>query len=111
MARGRKRFGAVKKLFVYGLGSVIFAVGAGSVWALTIDVPDFEAFDQRKIIQSTKIYDRSGDILLYDIHNDIRRTVVKLADIPPSIRNATVAIEDSSFYNHRGVRPFAIVRA
>ena len=111
MARGRKRFGAVKKLFVYGLGSVIFAVGAGSVWALTIDVPDFEAFDQRKIIQSTKIYDRSGDILLYDIHNDIRRTVVELADIPPAVRNTTVAIEDSNFYNHNGVDLSSIFRA
>ena len=111
MARERKRLGAIKKLFIYALISAIFIIGATSVWALTLDVPDFEAFDQRKIIQSTKIYDRSGDILLYDIHNDIRRTVVEFGEIPASVKNATVAIEDSNFYNHHGVSFLSIVRA
>ncbi|MBI2507114.1 MAG: transglycosylase domain-containing protein, partial [Candidatus Niyogibacteria bacterium] len=78
---------------------------------MTIDLPDFKTFDQRKIIQSTKIYDRSGDILLYDIHNDIRRTVVALNEVPASVKNATVAIEDSNFYNHRGVDFSSIARA
>ena len=111
MARVTRLSTKIKKYSVYALVLAVFLAGAISVWALTLDIPDFESFDARKIIQSTKIYDRSENILLYDIHNDIRRTVVPLADIPPSIRNATVAIEDSSFYNHRGVRPFAIVRA
>ena len=100
-----------RKLFLYGGVATIFLIGALSVWTMTLDIPDFAAFDQRKVIQSTKIYDRTGNILLYDIHNDIRRTVVRLNDIPPAVRNATVAMEDSNFYNHYGISFFAIMRA
>ncbi len=110
MARETKLSKKAKRRLIYGL-VLVFLVGAFSVWALTLDIPDFESFDSRKVIQSTKIYDRSENVLLYDIHNDIRRTVVDLAEIPPSVRNATVAMEDSNFYNHRGVRPLAIARA
>ncbi len=111
MARRTKGKRGLKIFFPYGVVGAVFAVGAFSVWAMTIDLPDFKTFDQRKIIQSTKIYDRSGDILLYDIHNDIRRTVVALNEVPASVKNATVAIEDSNFYNHRGVDFSSIARA
>lgn len=91
--------------------SAVFLAGALSVWALTLDIPDFDSFDQRKVIQSTKIYDRTGNVLLYDIHNDIRRTVADFGEIPAEIKNATVATEDSNFYNHYGVSLSSIARA
>lgn len=93
--------------FVVGL----LVVGGLFIWISTLDIPDLSSFDQRRILQSTKIYDRTGEILLYDLHQDVRRTIVPYEDISRHIKNATVAIEDDTFFEHTGVRPFAIVRA
>jgi len=99
-----------KTLMVVG---VIFFItsGIGIIWMANMKIPDFNAFEQRKISQSTKIFDKTGKILLYDIHQNIKRTLVPFEDISIDIKNATVAIEDSDFYNHKGIKPEAIVRA
>jgi penicillin-binding protein 1C len=81
------------------------------IWVSFLSLPDFSSFEDRLVEESTKIYDRTGKILLYDVHKDIRRTSVPLSDISPQVRNATIAIEDSEFYNHSGVRPTAMIRA
>lgn len=95
----------------------IFLIGAGAVlvvvvsWFSKLELPDLGSFENRKIIQSTKIYDRTGKILLWDIHENIQRTVVPFDQISRHIKNATVAIEDSSFYQHKGIDVKAIARA
>ena len=81
------------------------------VWMANLKIPDFTAFDKRKVSQSTKIYDKTGKILLYDIHQNIKRKIVPYDEISKDIKNATVAIEDSDFYNHYGVKPLAFLRA
>ena len=89
-----------------------FVVAGGSfVWISTLEIPDLSSFDQRRILQSTKIYDRTGEILLYDLHQDVRRTIIPFEDISYHVKNATVAIEDDQFYNHFGVDLRAIIRA
>ncbi|MFA6392758.1 MAG: PBP1A family penicillin-binding protein [Candidatus Paceibacterota bacterium] len=92
-----------------GLG-VIFT-GVLIVWISTLKLPDFKLFTERKIQGSTKIYDRTGEILLYDVHENIKRTVIPYEEIGTNIKNATVAIEDSDFYNHKGIRISSIIRA
>src|SRR6185437_1404966 len=62
-------------------------------------VPSIEEISTRQISQSTKIYDRTGQVLLYEIHNGERRTVVPFDQIPQSMKDATLAIEDQNFYN------------
>ena len=89
----------------------IFFTSALLIWAATLKIPDFSLLDARKVSQSTKIYDRTGKILLYDVHQDVRRTVVPFEQISPFIKNATVAIEDDQFYQHHGIKPEAILRA
>ena len=60
---------------------------------------------------TTKIFDRSGK-LLFNIFVDENRTLVSLNDVPKSVREATIAIEDKDFYKHRGVSPIGgMVRA
>lgn len=89
----------------------IFLASAFFLWAATIHIPDFSLFNQRQVDQSTKIYDRTGKILLYDVHKDIKRTIVPDAEISPYIKDATIAIEDTTFYTHIGINPRAIIRA
>lgn len=89
----------------------VFLVSAFLIWAATIKIPDFSLFESRKVSQSTKLYDRTGKILLYDVHKDIRRTIVPFERISPFVKNASVAIEDEQFYQHIGIQPKAILRA
>ena len=51
--------------------------------------------------------------LIASIFDDKRedRTVVRLADLPPHLVDAVVAIEDARFYSHIGIDPVGIVRA
>ena len=99
-----------KWLFIF-VGVGVILVGILMVWISLLKLPDFESFTQRKLQSSTKIYDRTGEILLYDIHQDIKRTVIPYEDMSIKIKNATVAIEDSTFYEHNGIRIPSIIRA
>ncbi|MDP3696766.1 MAG: transglycosylase domain-containing protein [Candidatus Taylorbacteria bacterium] len=74
-------------------------------------LPDPETIVTRKVGESTKIYDRTGETLLYDIHGEEKRTVIPWEDIPDYIKKATLSSEDSDFYNHRGVDFRGIARA
>lgn len=91
-------------LILFGLGGVV-------IWAALIPIPAINNFENRQVAQSTKIYDRTGNTVLYDVHGTVRRTVVPLDEIAPNVRNATVAIEDASFYTNAGFRPLAFMRA
>lgn len=96
-------------LALAGLGFLI-AGGVFVAVALT-PVPDISSFASRQVSQSTKIYDRTGQILLYDYNRDAKREVVPIRDISPNTINATIATEDSSFYEHGGIRLTSILRA
>lgn len=92
-----------------GIGMLI--AGAGILWAALTPIPDLNSFDSRKVAQSTKIYDRTGKTVLYDLNHDVRRNVVTLADISPNLQKAAIAIEDAEFYSHSGVSMTATIRA
>src|SRR5258708_1400240 len=91
--------------------SFFFVLGIFAAWASVITIPSINSFENRKIAESTKIYDRTGNVVLYDVHGAVRRTAVPIAEISPSIQHATVAIEDSTFYQNSGFRPLAFLRA
>ncbi|MEK7473980.1 MAG: PBP1A family penicillin-binding protein [Patescibacteria group bacterium] len=90
------------------MGFFIFTLYAAWV---SRDLPDPNSLISRQIPQSTKIYDRSGTHLLYEIHGDEKRTLVPLEDIPDYIKQATVSIEDRQFYEHHGIYWRGLVRA
>ncbi len=111
MLRGLKRNVFLKNLVLLCAGVFIIISGIVVIWLSTIRVPDFHSFDGRKIVSSTKIYDRTGQVLLYDINQDIKRTIIPFEDMGANIKNATVAVEDSDFYNHSGIKVTSILRA
>ncbi len=105
----RKRF-IRDAILVIAIAFIIF-VTAMLLWAASLKTPDLESFDARLLGQSAKIYDRTGTILLYDLSQKIRRTVVPLDQISPYAKKATIAIEDADFYNHKGIRATSVIRA
>ena len=92
-------------------GLALSAIGLTLLWIAFAPAPDFESFLNRKIALSTKIYDRTGEIVLYDLNTDVRRITVPLSEISPYIQKAAIAIEDDKFYEHSGVRPISLIRA
>lgn len=74
-------------------------------------LPDPGNLIDRTVEQSTKIFDRTGKIVLYDIHGEKKRTVISFSDIPDSIKWATIAIEDKKFYEHSGFDIKGIIRS
>lgn len=59
---------------------------------------------------TTEFYDRNGT-LLYRFYEGKNRTPVKLSQIPSSLIQATISVEDKNFYSHFGVDFYGIVRA
>jgi len=74
-------------------------------------VPSIQEIGSQQISQSTKIYDRTGTVLLYDVDNGDHRTLVPFDQIPQSVKDATIAIEDQNFYNEPAFDIKGIFRA
>lgn len=98
-------------LLLFGFVSFLVVIGGLLLWVSTLDIPDLSTFDKRQVLQSTKIYDRTGEVLLYDLNQDVKRTIVPFSEMSLNIKNATIAIEDDQFYNHSGIDLKAIIRA
>jgi len=88
-----------------------FLIGIGVFAYFVKDLPDPTKIGQRQIAQSTKIYDRTGEIILYDIHGEEKRTIISFEQIPQYVKNATIVIEDDNFYHHIGIDWKGILRA
>ncbi len=105
---GKKTY---QRIGMSALGILLIATGVGIIWFASIDIPDLSSFDQRILGGSTKIYDKTGNVLLYDLGQNVRRTVVPLDQISDNIKKATIAIEDEEFYTHNGFRLKSFLRA
>ena len=86
-----------------GIGTGLLLGGLVIIIIAITPSPGLDSFETRKVTQSTKIYDRTGKTILYDLNRDVRRYQIPFEDISPNIKNATLAIEDSGFYEHGGV--------
>lgn len=113
MTSPNKRRQRLRKKITSLLTVVFFlflAMGFGLFAFYAKDLPDPKKLEDRKMAESTKIYDRTGETLLYEIHGEEKRTAVSLSEISPKLINATLAIEDTNFYHHFGVDLKGMVR-
>ncbi len=80
----------------------VYAVYATYVQSLPdpgeVEIRSTQAFE------TTRLYDRTGQTLLYEVipPDGGRRTIVSLSQIPLNLRNATIAMEDKTFYTNPG---------
>ena len=106
-----------RKFFRVGLAVGFLAFIIGALWGgilflrLSQSIPNPNTLIDREIAQSTKIFDRTGETVLYEIHGEEKRTLVPLSEIPASLKNATIAIEDKDFYTHQGFSLWGIFRS
>lgn len=91
---------------------MIFAGVAIIVAALFyLDTPKIGDLSEREIAQTSVIYDRTGEHILYEIFGEENRQVLKHNEIPDVVKIATVAAEDDAFYSHIGIDFKSILRA
>ncbi len=101
-----------KLLIIFGwlAGTVLLAlIGIFAYFAK--DLPSSNKIIRRQVVESTKIFDRTGQHLLYEIHGEEKRTRVPLSQVSEYAKAATIAIEDQGFYSHYGIDFRAIARA
>ena len=82
------------------------------------DLPDASALEQtqqNEAFETVKIYDRTGQHLLYEVPDPRPfrgdRTYLRIDEIPQVLKDATIALEDRSFYQNPGVDPRGFARA
>jgi membrane peptidoglycan carboxypeptidase len=113
----QQKKGRIKKIITGTLSVCFLLAGLAAIagtffFATTIrDLPDPDRLITRKVEQSTKIYDRTGEHLLYELHGNERRTIVELSQISKFAQEATIAVEDKYFYEHKGFRITSFFRA
>ena len=109
--RGSRRNPALLVVFVPLLLAAVAALSAvGYVIAIAADTPPLSELKPRDKGSTSVVYAADGSRLGY-VRSDEVRTPIPWSDMPPAVREATVAIEDERFYEHEGVDFSAIVRA
>lgn len=105
-ASGRWRLVALAILMLVTAGS------AGFYFWILKDLPDPAKITEHLNTPSVRVVDREGR-LLYEIlpENGGRHTTTPLHEIPPALRQATIATEDRYFYQNPGVDLTGILRA
>ena len=94
---------------------ITFGILAGTAAAaffgyFAADLPAAHELATVPVPLSTYIYDRTGEHLLYTLEEQ-RRDLVKLEEIPQLMQDATIAIEDHTFWSNPGIDVGGIIRA
>jgi len=83
------------------LGLIVATLGAFAYFSK--DLPNPNKLSDRNIIESTKIFDRTGQIILYEVHGEEKRTLIPYNQIPDYVKWATICAEDDEFFSHFGI--------
>ncbi len=118
--QSRRTIGFVTSLIVGGTLGLILLVSAsgaallGIYWYYARTLPPAEAIIKtREQFETTLIYDRTGQTVLYQVIDPLNgdRQWTPVTDIPRDLINATIAIEDKSFWDNPGFDVRGIARA
>jgi len=106
------REGGIMALKIVGIGIVaMFLLIIGLFAYFRKDLPKINDISGDKIGGSITYYDRTGQTVLWQDYDAVKRIPVKGDQMSPFIKNATVAVEDKSFYTHGAFDVRGIIRA
>jgi len=119
--KGRSCLGCAGKLFIASILMMAFFIFSGVLIAGTVvyanlsgeieaGIEKLDAAQDRETFETTQIFDRNGE-LLWEIFGEGKRTTVPLSNIPQDLINATVAVEDDTFYENPGADVPSLVAA
>jgi len=91
------------------VGGLLSGIIAGSIVALTKDLPQIRALETFRPSSITRIYS-ADNVLLAELFSE-KRDPVSLKAIPTHLKAALIATEDRKFYEHSGVDLKGILRA
>ncbi|MGI8812486.1 MAG: PBP1A family penicillin-binding protein [Pyrinomonadaceae bacterium] len=104
--------------FIWFAGAVLLALSAGGLTGVLASYylnnsrysVEVSALATYRPPQVTTIYADDGETVLAEFAIE-KRIPIKIADVPPNVKNALIAVEDYRFYNHIGVDPLRIIGA
>lgn len=111
-------FGRLLLVSLLLLAVVVFA-GTAAVgglvyadWSSEIEegVVQLESARERETFETTQILDRNGNVL-WEIFGEGKRTNIPLAEVPQHLIQATVSVEDDSYYENIGLDAPSLVAA
>ncbi len=105
--------GCLGPVFLGGLFLLLLLIFAGAAAGTTFVYSNFsreieggitalENARDRETFETTQILDRNGRIL-WEIFGEGKRTQISLAEVPEYLKQATIAVEDDTFYENIGL--------
>ncbi len=106
------RDGAIMALKIAGIAIVAMFILTLAVFAYyRKDLKAITDLSGSNVGGSISYYDSTGQTLLWQDYNAVKRVPVPSKEISKYIKDATVAVEDKDFYKHRGFDIRGIMRA
>jgi membrane peptidoglycan carboxypeptidase len=114
-----RRFSAVRPVGQFaGILTAVLLAGAAffgfsvvaTVGYFASDLPAAHDLATVPVPLTTHIYDRTGEHLLYTLADE-RRELISIEAVPKRMQDATIAIEDKTFWSNPGIDVGGIVRA
>ncbi len=108
------RKGGMMLLKIVGIFALVVTLSIAALFAyFRKDIDSIRPEELAKRVQTTltRYYDRNGVLLWEDKGDGNYRHTVESSDISDRMRQATVAIEDRDFYNHKGISITGLIRA
>jgi len=104
----------IKETFLGGVNAIMMILAGvliASFFIYKFKTPELSDLSRPKFPETSVIYDRTGEKVLYEIHGEENRKFLSHEEIPEVMRIATISAEDKEFYNHFGIDPMSIIRA
>jgi penicillin-binding protein 1A len=99
--------------WIFAVGTVVFLVGvAGAAvlfWHFSKDLPDYSQLQEYEPPVMTRVHASDGSLLAEYARE--RRLFLPIQAVPKLVKNAFIAAEDKSFYDHGGLDFQGIARA
>lgn len=104
--------GAIMALKITGIGIVAcFLILVGVFAYFRKDLPKINGISGNQMEGSITYYDRTGQVVLWQDYDGLKRVPVESENISKNMKNAMIAIEDKNFYKHGAFDVMGIARA